>query len=250
MKNKKNIYKQLRESTETDNFPALTQQQLSNIFKDEGNPISQSAISKLETSKKEPPTTSFEVIKAYSEHFKVTSDYLLGLRNTKQIDENISMINKVTGFSDISINKLKKYSTLQRDIIDKLLSTEAIDKIIDAYVYLNLQFFHKIKIIDTIHGEYQASDKECSNFHFFQSFEMLKEALEIISNSGELQSELTDSHVKERTKEFWKVVVDTQSKHIGIEKTISNLSKANNVPKYAIDYAKELLKNQNNEYLL
>lgn len=102
-----NIYKQLRENTETINTSALTQAQLSNVFKKEGNPVAQSVISKLETSKKTPPTTSFEVIKAYSTHFKVTSDYLLGLREVKQTDENIAMINKATGLSEQAIETLK-----------------------------------------------------------------------------------------------------------------------------------------------
>lgn len=102
-----NIYKQLRENTETIRTPALTQAQLSNVFKREGNPVAQSVISKLETSKKIPPTTSFEVVKAYSTHFKVTSDYLLGLREVKQTDENIAMINKATGLSEQAIETLK-----------------------------------------------------------------------------------------------------------------------------------------------
>ncbi len=103
-----NVFKQLRESTETDAKPALTQGELSNEFAEQGNTISQSFISKLEKSKADPPTTSYNAIKAYSMYFNVTADYLLGLRDTKQVDENISMINKVTGLSEKSINALKQ----------------------------------------------------------------------------------------------------------------------------------------------
>ena len=73
------------------------------------------------TSKKNPPTTSFDVIKAYSNHFKVTADYLLGLRDTKPIDENIAMINKVTGLDENAINTLKKISNEDIDILNFIM---------------------------------------------------------------------------------------------------------------------------------
>lgn len=116
-----NIYQKLRESTETDKTPPLTQGQLADIFSKEGYALSQSVISKLETSKKNPPTTSFDVIKAYSNHFKVTADYLLGLRDTKPIDENIAMINKVTGLDENAINTLKKISNEDIDILNFIM---------------------------------------------------------------------------------------------------------------------------------
>lgn len=47
------------------------------------------------------------LIEGYSKYFNVTSDYLLGLRETKTIDENIAMISKVTGLTDESIEVLK-----------------------------------------------------------------------------------------------------------------------------------------------
>lgn len=126
MKKKENVYKNLRENTETDKRPALTQEELAREFAKEGNPITQSVISKLETSNKNPPTKSIEVIKAYSEHFKVTADYLLGLRNTSIIDENIVMISQSTGLSDMSINKLKKYSSSDKVVLNALIEEEGI----------------------------------------------------------------------------------------------------------------------------
>lgn len=105
---KENIYKQLREKTETDTTPALTQGELAAIFESEGNPLSQSVISKLENQQKEPPTTSPDVIKAYATHFNVTADYLLGIRDIKTVDENIAMICKVTGLSEQAVESLKK----------------------------------------------------------------------------------------------------------------------------------------------
>ncbi len=105
---KNNIYRKLREETETNETPELTQTELADIFASEGNPISQSVISKLEKSKKNPPTTSANVIKAYAEHFNVTADYLLGIRKTSVVDENLAMIGKTTGLDDPSINTLKR----------------------------------------------------------------------------------------------------------------------------------------------
>lgn len=47
------------------------------------------------------------LIEGYSKYFNVTSDYLLGLRETKTVDENIAMISKVTGLTEESIEILK-----------------------------------------------------------------------------------------------------------------------------------------------
>lgn len=50
------------------------------------------------------------LIKGYSKYFNVTSDYLLGLRETKTVDENIAMINRITRLNENAINVLKKLS--------------------------------------------------------------------------------------------------------------------------------------------
>lgn len=105
---KENVYKRLRESTETNDKPALTQLELEAIFKEEGNPVNQTTISKIENSKREPPSSSPDVIKAYAEHFKVTADYLLGIRDNAVVDEDIAMIGRITGLSDNAISTLKK----------------------------------------------------------------------------------------------------------------------------------------------
>ena len=120
MKNDTNVYKELRESTETDKTPALTQGQLSALFHEKGFTISQSVISKLETNKNTPPTTSYEIIKAYSKVFNTTADYLLGLRDTKPIDENIAMVNRITGLNENAINTLKNFLFLDNGYIDTL----------------------------------------------------------------------------------------------------------------------------------
>ncbi|MCM1237468.1 MAG: hypothetical protein NC489_45965 [Ruminococcus flavefaciens] len=47
------------------------------------------------------------LIKGYCGYFNVTSDYLLGLRNSKPVDEDIAMISKSTGLSGESVQMLK-----------------------------------------------------------------------------------------------------------------------------------------------
>lgn len=118
-----NVYKKLRDNTETDQKKALTQKELSAIFKNEGNPLEQSVISKIETKTVIPPTTSLDVLKAYAHHFNVTTDYLLGLRDTQTIDENIAMISKTTGLSEDAISTLKSLNNSSLlDILNFMLS--------------------------------------------------------------------------------------------------------------------------------
>lgn len=118
-----NKYKMLRESTETDKKKALTQEELAQVFESEGNPLRQSTISKLETCKKEPASTSVDVLKAYTHHFHVTSDYLLGLAENKYADENYQMITRITGLTDESINTLKKiHNGNMADVFDDTLN--------------------------------------------------------------------------------------------------------------------------------
>ena len=117
-----NVYYNLRMSTETNSKPALTQSELSELFNQECNPISQSTISKIETNKKIPPTKSPEVIKAYCEHFGVTSDFLLGLRDVKTTNEDIAMICKYTGLSEEAIERISDYGEQQKEILNALIT--------------------------------------------------------------------------------------------------------------------------------
>lgn len=70
--------------------------------------ITRNRIQQLETSPAVIPK-DYE-LKAYCEYFNTTSDYLLNIRETKPVDENIAMINKVTGLNENAINVLKNFS--------------------------------------------------------------------------------------------------------------------------------------------
>lgn len=92
----------------------MTQDQLAEKLGIERNRIQQ-----LETSHKAIPK-DYE-LKAYCDFFNTTSDYLLNLRDTKPVDENIAMISKVTGLTGTSIETMKKMSNQQKLIINKLI---------------------------------------------------------------------------------------------------------------------------------
>lgn len=86
----------------------MTQDELSNIIHIDRNRIQQ-----LETSPKVIPKE--EELRAYCNYFNTTSDYLLGIRNTKPVDENIAMIAKVTGLSNDAIEMLKILSNYRKE---------------------------------------------------------------------------------------------------------------------------------------
>lgn len=235
-----NRYKKIREDYEfTKQGCRLTMEELAEIFKKKGySTLTYNAIRKIETDRRN--VSDYE-LKAYCEVFDTTADFLLGISNFKPIDEDVAMISKVTGLSDISIDRLKQYTKLQRDVIDKLLSTKAMEKIIEAYIYRNSQYFQKIEIVDSICGKRTASDKENSDFHFFQSVEMLKEALNLVSNDRELFFELNNTHGKIAKEKMWKIAVQMEIKNLGFDKTIAHLTRdKKHVPSYVFDYVKEL----------
>lgn len=161
---------------------------------------------------------------------------------------DINFISNATGLSDISIDKLHKYTSLDCDIVDKFLSTGAMDKIIDAYIYRNSQYFQKIEIVDSICGKRNASDKENSDFHYFQSVEMIKDAINTISNDYELFMKLNKNHSEVSAEKMWKIAIDMEIRNIGIDATLTNLNKDKAViPTYIFDYVYSLKKQGSDE---
>lgn len=87
--------------------------------------IDRNRIQQLETSPKVIPKE--EELRAYCEHFNTTSDYLLGIRKTKPLDENIAMINKSTGLNEKAIETLKILKKSEYiDIINFIMSDYAL----------------------------------------------------------------------------------------------------------------------------
>lgn len=161
-----NVFKKLRENTETDQHPALKQIELSAEFGKMGFQISQSIISKVETSPKKPPTKSPQILEAYAKYFNVTTDYLLGTRENSFVDPNIAMIGSVTGLSDESIkvlsawnenrkkpdlhlwqsNELSTLNLILEDIYRKSHSCKAIENYHSIFHYIGL-FLKSKKIL-------------------------------------------------------------------------------------------------------
>lgn len=101
-----NRYKKIREDYEfTKHGHRMTMEELADIFKTKGySSLTYSAIRKIETNNRN--VSEYE-LKGYCEVFNTTSDYLLGIRDTKPVDENIAMISKTTGLSENAIEALK-----------------------------------------------------------------------------------------------------------------------------------------------
>lgn len=101
-----NRYKKIREDFEfTEGGHRMTTEELADIFKARGySSLTHTAIRKIETNSR---NVYEHELRGYIEVFNTTSDYLLGFRDTKLVDENIAMICRVTGLSDDSINTLK-----------------------------------------------------------------------------------------------------------------------------------------------
>lgn len=108
MNDNRNVYRELRERTETDSKRSLKQEELAEEFKKQGTPLTQGTISKLENSTKQPPTTSYNVIEAYCKYFNTTSDYLLGFSDEPSRDMNKINAGNVTGLNGAAIETLSK----------------------------------------------------------------------------------------------------------------------------------------------
>lgn len=82
-------------------------------IKDYSIDVIRQEIGKVESKGKFP---QLFLIDGYSKYFHVTSDYLLGLRDTKPVDENIAMISKKTGLSDTAIETLSSWYEYQKNM--------------------------------------------------------------------------------------------------------------------------------------
>ena len=144
MKNK-NRYKKLREDYKENHNQELTQEKLAEIFKSKGyDTLNHTAIRKIETDKRNLSTYE---LKGYCEVFNTTSDYLLGIDDVQRKSPDMSMISRVTGLSDKSIEVLKKFnrkSWLRRYIepLNYILESEQYTEFANLlYMYFNDSFY-------------------------------------------------------------------------------------------------------------
>lgn len=154
-------FRDLRESTETDAKRMMTALELSEEFKRKGYYVSRNRIAALETKCNVIPNR--EDLEAYCQYFNTTSDYLLGIRNTKPVDENIAMINKVTGLSDKSIQILKEWNELKKKPISLIAGYGGTD--IDALNFILEDCYYRSK-----NAEKESSIADWSIFHHIYNY--------------------------------------------------------------------------------
>ena len=186
---------------------------------------------KLETGKRN--VSEYE-LHGYCEVFNTTSDYLLGFTNVSSTDREALAISSVTGLSDKSLNELKQYSAFQRTFTDKLISSKALLKIMEAYIYRNSYLFHKIEITDEFIKKVTLSNDENKNYHYYRSEQLLRDALNVLDNDIELFNTLNHSH----TKNMWKTVIDFCIETQDIDNLLAYFKKNKAaIPATVIEYA-------------
>ena len=84
--------------------------------------ISESKIKKIE-SDTPGATISADILIAYSKKFNVSTDYLLGLTNSKELNKpNLRSACDFTGLSSDSIRRIHNINSEEKSILDKLIS--------------------------------------------------------------------------------------------------------------------------------
>lgn len=83
-------------------------------------------------------TINVDVLGALAQHFKVTTDYLLGLSDIKSTDQDMKIACEVTGLSDDTVTKLHSRTTgndENKEIYNCMISNKAFYEIADLLKY-------------------------------------------------------------------------------------------------------------------
>lgn len=122
---------------------------IQNIVDDMGNKlINDMQVLGSYKSGKRMPRDFYDVLKAFSKFYTVTTDYLIGTENTK--NHQIKHISEVTGLSDTSIRKLIKFNNEAYkypgilDMIDAIISGTS-DEDITYYLNIYTQIYKDYK---------------------------------------------------------------------------------------------------------
>lgn len=155
----------------------FTQSNLSEEFKKRNFWISRETIGKLETGNPSAPVTK-DVLLAYHTFFGVSSDWLLGISNTRYPSKkkgDISFISNYIGISEEAIKNLKNYSKIEKDIINLLIEDDTMLLVLFAiYNYFPDNFNEAEKTI---------TDEVGYKFHRFMSMEIFQKVLDCAHNS-------------------------------------------------------------------
>lgn len=174
----------LKDKNHKQNF---TQEDLSKEFEKIGYYISRQKIGKLEIGSSEVQITK-EILLAYHDFFGVTTDWLLGISETRYEKGDLSLASKTAGISEIAIRKLQDFSQVEKAILNLLIENSSIHYVIAAvYDHYPNRFDQTGKNI---------SDKVGYKFNRFLSMETLQKFLDFVHSD----------------KKFFDIVFESQSK--------------------------------------
>lgn len=174
----------LKDKNHKQNF---TQEDLSREFEKIGYYISRQKIGKLEIGSPEVQITK-EILSAYHDFFGVTTDWLLGISETRYEKGDLSLASKAAGISEIAISKLQDFSQVEKAILNLLIENGSIHYVIAAVYDYYPNYFDK--------EEKAISDKVGYKFNRFLSMETLQKFLDFVHSD----------------KKFFDIVFESQSK--------------------------------------
>ena len=117
-------------------------QRLRNLIEEEGisqkqlaveAEIAESSISKYLNCEAEPKLVPLVNI---AKHFDVSIDYLLGVSNCKQYEENMQAATKVTGLSDDAIKYVKMYAERFGDFFEVVLKEPLLEHVLLSLIHI------------------------------------------------------------------------------------------------------------------
>ena len=171
----------------------LTQIQLAKILG-----VKSQTISNYEAGEREP---SYEVLIKLADHFNVSTDYLLGRIDNKNLEN--APIGEELNLTDKSIKNIKKYMSI--DLLNALLENEEFYYILDdAYDYIGNYPLGTDKDGEPIYDDKIYDDKK-NNYRKFEMATEFINLLDSINNSDILNSEI---YKKLRSKRYHVVIKD------------------------------------------
>lgn len=119
-------FRQLREKTETNYTPAISQRKLSKLIN-----VTYSRICKLESNDDTEP--SLHELTAYSRYFNVSIDYLLGLSSESTLNVKTKEISKEIGISVDSIEAIKQLKNSEKKVLNDILENSFLDTLLSCF---------------------------------------------------------------------------------------------------------------------
>lgn len=221
-------FKNLRMNKKDTHGKELPMSQLAKILCDKGfikNYSDESVRQEIRKVEQENKFPQQYLIKAYSNYFNVTADYLLGIRNNAVVDENIAMIGRVTGLSDDAIKIFKQMPETERDTFNKLAAEDGLLHLLllELWNYANNSTFVDIKISDHITGKTKqiVDKKEIDNIMRFQVMDTFNIVLYFIKKAfSDSVSQAADNKLNllQTKKELYELKEQLSKKHLPVER--------------------------------